>query len=85
MYIEEMKKMNIKLLPPRINKAISEFSAIKQEDGTEAIVYGLGAIKSVGRPAIENILELRAKNGNFKDLHDFLSKIDTAKINRRNP
>ncbi|EAH6229055.1 DNA polymerase III subunit alpha [Campylobacter upsaliensis] len=83
MYIEEMKKMNIKLLPPRINKAISEFSAIKQEDGTEAIVYGLGAIKSVGRPAIENILELRAKNGNFKDLHDFLSKIDTAKINRR--
>ncbi|WP_270988241.1 DNA polymerase III subunit alpha [Campylobacter upsaliensis] len=83
MYIEEMKKMNIKLLPPRINKAISEFSAIKQEDGTEAIVYGLGAIKSVGRPAIENILELRAKNGDFKDLHDFLSKIDTAKINRR--
>ncbi|ARE81349.1 DNA polymerase III subunit alpha [Campylobacter helveticus] len=82
-YIEEMKKMNIKLLPPNINKAISEFSAIKQDDGTEAIVYGLGAIKSVGRPAIENILELRAKNGNFKDLHDFLSKIDTAKINRR--
>ncbi|HEP3216922.1 TPA: DNA polymerase III subunit alpha [Campylobacter upsaliensis] len=83
MYIEEMKKMNIKLLPPRINKAISEFSAIEQEDGTEAIVYGLGAIKSVGRPAIENILELRSKNGDFKDLHDFLSKIDTAKINRR--
>ena len=82
-YIEEMKKMNIKLLPPNINKAISKFSAIKQDDGTEAIVYGLGAIKSVGRPAIENILELRAKNGNFKDLHDFLSKIDTAKINRR--
>ncbi|WP_270991554.1 DNA polymerase III subunit alpha [Campylobacter upsaliensis] len=83
MYIEEMKKMNIKLLPPRINKAISEFSAIKQEDGTEAIVYGLGAIKSVGGPAIENVLELRSKNGDFKDLHDFLSKIDTAKINRR--
>ena len=83
MYIEEMKKMNIKLLPPRINKAISEFSAIKEEDGTEAIVYGLGAIKSVGGPAIENVLELRAKNGDFKDLHDFLSKIDTAKINRR--
>ncbi|WP_297448987.1 DNA polymerase III subunit alpha [uncultured Campylobacter sp.] len=83
MYIEEMKKMNIKLLPPRINKAISEFSAIKQEDGTETIVYGLGAIKSVGGPAIENVLELRSKNGDFKDLHDFLSKIDTAKINRR--
>lgn len=82
-YIEEMKRMNIKLLPPSINKAFSEFSALTQEDGTEAIVYGLGAIKSVGKPAIENILELRTQNGEFKNLHDFLSKIDTAKINKK--
>lgn len=40
--------MNIKLLPPSVNKAIREFSAVEQEDGKDAIVYGLGAIKSVG-------------------------------------
>ena len=80
-YIDEMKKMNIKLLPPSINKAIREFSAFEQ-DGKEAILYGLGAIKSVGIPAIENIIEIR-KNGEFKNINDFLSKIDPAKINKR--
>ncbi|MGH2267685.1 DNA polymerase III subunit alpha [Campylobacter taeniopygiae] len=81
-YIDEMKKMNIKLLPPSINKAIREFSAIEQEDGSDAIVYGLGAIKSVGIPAVENLLEAR-ESGEFKDINDFLGKIEPAKINKR--
>lgn len=81
-YIDEMKKMNIKLLPPSINKAIREFSAMEQEDGSDAIVYGLGAIKSVGIPAVENLLEAR-ESGEFKDINDFLGKIEPAKINKR--
>lgn len=81
-YIDEMKKMNIKLLPPSINKAIREFSAIEQEDGSDAIVYGLGAIKSVGIPAVENLLEAR-ESEEFKDINDFLGKIEPAKINKR--
>lgn len=80
-YIDEMKKMNIKLLPPSINKAIREFSALEQ-DGKDAIIYGLGAIKSVGIPAVENLLEAR-QDGEFKDINDFLGKIDPTKINRR--
>lgn len=80
-YIDEMKKMNIKLSPPSINKAIGEFSAIN-ENGQEKIIYGLNAIKSVGVPAVENLLEIR-KNGEFKDLSEFLSKIEPAKITRR--
>ncbi|TKX29971.1 DNA polymerase III subunit alpha [Campylobacter estrildidarum] len=81
-YIDEMKKMNIKLLPPSINKAIREFSAVEQEDGRDAIVYGLGAIKSVGIPAVENLLEVRER-GEFKDINDFLNRIEPAKINKR--
>ena len=81
-YIDEMKKMNIKLLPPSINKAIREFSAIEQEDGKDAIVYGLGAIKSVGIPAVENLIEAR-ESGEFKDINDFLGKIEPSKINKR--
>ncbi|MCH5335898.1 MAG: DNA polymerase III subunit alpha [Campylobacter sp.] len=80
-YIDEMKKMNIKLSPPSINKAIGEFSATN-ENGQEVIVYGLNAIKSVGVPAVENLLEAR-KNGEFKDINDFLSRIEPAKITRR--
>ncbi|MBZ7942775.1 DNA polymerase III subunit alpha [Campylobacter molothri] len=81
-YIDEMKKMNIKLLPPSINKAIREFSAMEQEDGKDAIVYGLGAIKSVGIPAVENLIEAR-ESGEFKDINDFLGKIEPSKINKR--
>ena len=81
-YIDEMNKMNIKLLPPSINKAIREFSAIKLEDGTDGIVYGLGAIKSVGIPAVENLLQAR-NGGEFKNINEFLSKINSNKINKK--
>ncbi|KGI57369.1 DNA polymerase III subunit alpha [Campylobacter sp. MIT 97-5078] len=81
-YIEEMKRMNIKLLPPSINKAQGEFKAIKLEDGSEAIVYGLGAIKSVGTPAVTNLMNARPKEG-FKDIDEFMSKIDPTKVNKR--
>ncbi|MFG5104977.1 DNA polymerase III subunit alpha [Campylobacter lari] len=81
-YIEEMKRMNIKLLPPSVNKAQREFSATKLEDGSEAIIYGLGAIKSVGIPAIENIISIRKEEG-FSDFDDFISLIDPSKINKK--
>ncbi|TEY00918.1 DNA polymerase III subunit alpha [Campylobacter sp. US33a] len=81
-YIEEMKRMDIKLLPPNINKAQREFSAIELENGKDGIIYGLGAIKSVGIPAVTNIMEIRPKEG-FKDLDDFLNKINPAKINKK--
>lgn len=80
-YIDEMKRMDIKLMPPSINKALREFSAVPLEDGKDAIVYGLGAIKSVGIPAVENLLDVR--DGEFKSIDDFLNKIEPSKINRR--
>lgn len=81
-YIEEIKRMNIKLLPPNINKAVHEFSSVKLDDGSEAIVYGLGAIKSVGAPAVNNLISVRPEDG-FKSIDEFMSKIDPAKINKR--
>ena len=81
-YIEEIKRMNIKLLPPNINEAQGEFKAIKLDDGKEAIVYGLGAIKSVGAPAVNNLTKVRPKEG-FASIDDFMRKIDPAKINKR--
>ena len=74
--------MNIKLLPPNINKAVGEFSSIRLDDGSEAILYGLGAIKSVGMPAVNNLIKVRPENG-FSSVDEFMSKIDPAKINKR--
>ncbi|WP_281951099.1 DNA polymerase III subunit alpha [Nitrosophilus kaiyonis] len=80
-YVDEVKRLKIKLLPPDIKKSSLEFSATKI-DGEDVILFGLGAIKGVGESAIESILEAR-KEENFKDFDDFLHKIDPTKVNKK--
>lgn len=81
-YIDEVKRLGIKLSPPDVKRSMIEFTAVKNEEGDETILFGLGAIKGMGSSAITKILEAR-QNDNFKDLDDFLSKIDTSKVNKR--
>ena len=78
LYKEECKKMGIKVLPPDINKSLSEFSV---EDGN--IRYALSAIKSVGAANMEAIVKNRQEKGAFKDLSDFIHRVDAKNINRR--
>jgi DNA polymerase-3 subunit alpha len=78
MYKEECKKMGIKVLPPDINKSLAEFAV---EDGN--IRYALAAIKSVGAANMEAIVTERKRKGPFRDLSDFIHRIDAKQINRR--
>ncbi len=75
--LEECRKMEIKVLPPDINKSISDF---KIED--DSIRFGLSAIKNVGGAAIESILEAR-KKGEFIGLKDFLYRVELRKVNKK--
>lgn len=77
-YIDEIKRLKIKLLPPNINTSIREFSVGNDE---KSIIYGLGAIKGVGLGAIENIVEQRGSG--FKDIDEFVSKVDSSKVNKK--
>lgn len=77
-YKEEGKKMGFKVLPPDINKSDADFSV---EDGN--IRYGLAAIKSVGAANMEAIEQERKAKGPFKDISDFIHRIDAKQINRR--
>ena len=77
-YKEEGKKMGYKVLPPDINKSDADFSV---EDGN--IRYGLAAIKSVGAANMEAIEKERKARGPFKDISDFIHRIDAKQINRR--
>lgn len=77
-YKEEGKKMGYKVLPPDINKSDADFSV---EDGN--IRYGLAAIKSVGAANMEAIEKERKACGPFKDISDFIHRIDAKQINRR--
>jgi len=67
-YVEECRRRNIQILPPDINRSEVDFSV---ENG--AIRFGLGAIKNVGKAAVEVILRARA-NGPFTSLFDFCAR-----------
>jgi DNA polymerase-3 subunit alpha len=73
----------LKLLPPDINHSAYRFTAVA-EAGKKAdcIRYGLGAVKGTGQSAIEAIVQAR-QSGPFKDLFDFVKRIDKRHINRR--
>ncbi|MDQ1326054.1 MAG: polymerase subunit alpha, partial [Campylobacterota bacterium] len=80
-YVDELKRMHIKLLPPDINRSDLVFVADNIE-GEEAVVFGMGAIKGAGDIAINSILKAR-EAGEFKDLSDFVSRIDSSKVNKK--
>ena len=77
-YIMSCRQMGIEILPPDINAGESGFSV---DHGR--IRYGLSAIKSVGKPVIESILEERRRNGIFRDLRDFTERLTGKEINKR--
>lgn len=78
-FIEECQAMELKIAPPEINHSDYAFK-VKDEKN---LVYGLGAIKGVGKAAIDIILEARAQGGPFKDLFDFCQRVDARKVNKR--
>lgn len=75
--IEECRRMEIKVLPPDINKSFHDFEI---EDGS--IRFGMSGIKNVGASAIESIIEAR-KDGPFAGFKDFLYRVDLRKVNKR--
>ena len=81
-YVDEVKRIDIDLLPPHINKSDLVFNA-QTIDGKESILFGMGAIKGAGDVAIKSIIASREEGGEFKNLSDFLSRIDSSKVNKR--
>ncbi len=76
-YIVECRELNIPINPPDANKSLKEF--IVEANG---IRVGLGAVKNVGDSAIDEIIRARGQ-APFASLVDFLSKVDTRKVNKK--
>lgn len=72
------RMMNITILPPDINEGESGFSV-----SGNAIRYGLSAIKSVGKPVVDEILGERKKNGPFRTMEDFVKRMTMKEVNKR--
>ena len=76
-FYEELKRLNINIIRPDINKSFADFSS----DGKN-FYYALGAIKNVGFDAISNVIKERNNNGLFKNLSDFIQRVNPKDINK---
>ena len=76
-FFEELKRLKIKIQRPCINECFADFFPVENK-----LFYALGAIKNVGFEAISSLLKEREKNGKFKSVSDFISRVDPKNINK---
>lgn len=76
--IEDCRLMGLDILPPDVNR-----SAYRFEVENDAIRYGLGALKGVGRGAVENLVAVRERCGAFTSLAHLCREVDLSRLNRR--
>ena len=79
LYMNECKRMGIRVLGPDINESMRTFSSNKSGD----VRFGLGAVKGVGEAAVESIIAERKANGPFKDIYDFVERVNYSLVNRK--
>jgi len=78
-FMDECKRMGLSLLVPDVNESSRSFAVNKKGQ----IRFGLGAIKGVGDAAVDAIVEERQKNGEYKDIFDFVSRINVRQVNKK--
>lgn len=78
--ITECRHMGIEVLAPDVNESFPEFAVVP---GKSQIRFGMSAIKNVGHGAVEEIVRVRDEGGKFKDIMDFVQRVDTRKVNRK--
>jgi DNA polymerase-3 subunit alpha len=78
-FMDECKRMGIPLLVPDVNESSRSFAVNKKGQ----IRFGMGAIKGVGEAAVDAIVEERMRNGEYKDIFDFVSRINVRQVNKR--
>jgi DNA polymerase-3 subunit alpha len=77
-YINECRRIGVKVLAPDINESYRNFTVIK-----DGIRFGLSAIKNVGVAAIDSIIETKKKDGPFSSLADFCQRVDSRAVNKK--
>ena len=78
-FMEECKRMGIKVLGPDINESLKGFAVNQKGE----IRFGMGGIKGVGEAAVENIIAEREKNGWYKDIYDFIARVVQKSVNKK--
>ena len=79
-FMDECKSMGISVLSPDVNESFSKFSVNKEGH----VRFGLAAIKSVGHGAVQNIIAERESGGPYKDIFDFVERVNLSSCNKKN-
>ncbi|MDQ3615916.1 MAG: DNA polymerase III subunit alpha [Actinomycetota bacterium] len=77
-YLNECRRMGIKVLPPDVNESDSTFTPVGDD-----IRFGLSAIRNVGNNVVDAVVSARREKGRFVDFVDFMSKVPTLVCNKR--
>ncbi len=77
-YVNETRRLGIKVLPPDINESYSDFTVVGN-----SIRFGLSAIKNVGSNVIELIVKERKENGKFNNFIDFCNRVSSNVLNKK--
>lgn len=81
--VHECERMGIEVLPPDINESFADFGVVPGERGKEIIRFGLTTIKNFGQGIADAIIDERKKNGKFKDLEDFFTRVVDRNLNKK--
>ena len=79
-FMDECRRMGIEVLGPDVNESDYKFTVNKNGN----VRFGIGAIKGVGENAVAKIVEEREKNGPFKDIYDFVERVNIQTVNKKN-
>ncbi|MCA6450435.1 MAG: DNA polymerase III subunit alpha [Chitinophagaceae bacterium] len=78
-FMEECKRMGIKVLGPDINESLKGFAVNQRGE----IRFGLGGLKGVGDAAVDTVIAEREKNGPYKDIFDFIKRVLQKNVNKK--
>ena len=77
-FYQDAKRFNVKIRPPCVNRSMADFDV----EGGE-VLYALGAIRNVGMQAMEHVVQVRREGGPFRDVFDFVERVDPKQVNKR--
>jgi DNA polymerase-3 subunit alpha len=79
LYLNECRRMGIKVLPPDVNESNANFTP----RGDDTIVFGLTAVRNVGQNVVDSVVRCRKSKGRYASFPDFLDKVEVVVCNKR--
>ncbi|MFO1014185.1 MAG: DNA polymerase III subunit alpha [Caulobacteraceae bacterium] len=77
-FYQDAKRFSVTIRPPDVNRSGADFEVVDGE-----VLYALGAVRNVGLAAMEHLVKVREEGGRFRDLFDFVERVDPKQVNKR--